>query len=57
VTLPSASVFACRYNIKRCWKDAPADTLYFIVDDMDVVWTDGVPEIVDCQSIDIVAVV
>lgn len=34
-----------------------AAVIYFIVEDLDVVWQDGVPEIVDCPAIDIVAVV
>lgn len=54
--LPPTPTFACRYDLSG-WPAAPAKTLYFIVEDMNVVWTDGVPEIVDCSTIDIVAVI
>lgn len=52
--IPSAPTFACRYDYTM---GTETHTLYFIIEDLDVAWVEGVPEVVDCQSIDIVAVV
>ena len=54
----SSNPFACRYALTASgWPGAANTVLYFIVEDLDVTWNEGVPEITDCSSVDIVAVV
>ena len=56
--IPPAPTFICRYPLaKSGWPLANDQVVYFVVDTMDVRWTGDVPEIVDCEAIDIVAVV
>jgi hypothetical protein len=50
--------FACRYALKRSgFPEAHDFIVYFIVEELDVTFNNGIAEIVDCQAIDIVAVV